>query len=93
MPPRSPQAPDSRWAASWGGTNVSDVGYRVAVTQVGGAEIAMELFSAQSDAQAFMDSFLSEGSILDGMPGAYTVTMDELFRGSWVPVARKLVRS
>ena len=72
---------------------MADVGYRVTVTQVGGGEIAMELFSAQSDAQAFMDSFLSEGSILEGMPGAYTVTMDELLRGSWVTVTRKLVRS
>ena len=72
---------------------MADVGYRVSVTQVGGGEVAMELFSAQSDAQAFMDSFLSEGSILEGMPGAYTVTMDELFRGSWVSVARKLVRA
>ena len=69
------------------------MGYRVSVTQVGGGEVAMELFSAQSDAQAFMDSFLSEGSILEGMPGAYTVTMDELLRGSWVTVTRKLVRS
>ena len=72
---------------------MADVGYRVTVTQVGGGEIAMELFSAQSDAQAFMDSFLSEDSILEGMPGAYTVTMDELLRGSWVTVTRKLVRS
>lgn len=72
---------------------MADVGYRVSVTQVGGGEVAMELFSAQSDAQAFMDSFLSEGSILEGMPGAYTVTMDELLRGSWVTVTRKLVRS
>ena len=72
---------------------MADVGYRVSVTQVGGGEVAMELFSAQSDAQAFMDSFLSEGSILECMPGAYTVTMDELLRGSWVTVTRKLVRS
>ena len=72
---------------------MADVGYRVSVTQVGGGEVAMELFSAQSDAQAFMDSCLSEGSILEGMPGAYTVTMDELLRGSWVTVTRKLVRS
>lgn len=72
---------------------MADVGYRVSVTQVGGGEVAMELFSAQSDAQAYMDSFLSEGSILEGMPGAYTVTMDELLRGSWVTVTRKLVRS
>ena len=72
---------------------MADVGYRVSLTQVGGGEVAMELFSAQSDAQAFMDSFLSEGSILEGMPGAYTVTMDELLRGSWVTVTRKLVRS
>ena len=72
---------------------MADVGYRVSVTQVGGGEVAMELFSAQSDAQAFMDSFLSEDSILEGMPGAYTVTMDELLRGSWVTVTRKLVRS
>ena len=72
---------------------MTDVGYRVTVTQIGGGEVAMELFSAQSDAQAFMDSFLSEDSILEGMPGAYTVTMDELFRGSWVSVARKLVRA
>ena len=73
---------------------MTDVGYRVTVTQIGGGEGAMELFSAQSDAQAVMDTFLSENdNILDGMPGSYTVTMDELFRGSWVTVTRKLVRS
>ena len=72
---------------------MTDVGYRVTVTQIGGGEVAMELFSAQSDAQAFMESFLSENyNNLDGMPGAYTVSMDELFRGSWVTVTKKLVR-
>lgn len=72
---------------------MGEIGHRVTVTAVGGGEIAMELFETRSDAQAYMESFLKEdGNMLEGMPGAYTVTMDELFKGSWVAVSRKLVR-
>lgn len=72
---------------------MGEIGYRVAVSKVGDGEIAMELFETRSDATAYMESFLGdEDNMLEGLPGAYTVTMDELFRGSWVPVSKKLVR-
>ena len=89
MAPESPQAPDSRWAASWGGTTF-DVGKGRG--DAGGR--CGDRYGACSGTvrRAGLHGLVPQrGEILDGMPGAYTVTMDELFprvvgatwRGSW----------
>lgn len=72
---------------------MGEIRYRVTVTPVNREPFAMEMFETQSDARAYRDEFLkAEDNILDGMEGAFSVTMEELYMGSWIVTERKLVR-
>lgn len=66
--------------------------FRVTVSR-DGDELAKEMIMSRKDADACMETFLSEeDSILEKAgPGAYVVSLDELLADTWVCHCRKLV--
>lgn len=74
-----------------GGEGMSD--FRVVVDQVGGARVVEEAFDTRREADAFADSMMADGGVLDGSGlGAVTVGVMEQCNGTWTVASRRLVR-
>lgn len=67
--------------------------YRVTVTSKGEV-LAMEMFTSDGDAEVYMTELLKdEDKILEALDvKVVTVSKEELYKGTWVTLNRKLVR-
>ena len=68
--------------------------YRVTVKSKTGEILAMEMFTSDGDAEVYMTELLKdEDKILEALDDkVVTVAKEELYKGTWVVLNKKLVR-
>lgn len=66
--------------------------FRVRAEMLDGRPVAEELFSTRREADAFVESLMQDGSVLDGLGMTITLAVEEMCNGSWTVASRRLVR-
>ena len=68
--------------------------FRVMVNKMTGEPLAVEMFTSDGDAEVYMTELLKdEDKILEALDEkVIVVTKEELYKGTWVTLTKKLVR-